>query len=262
MKKSWRYGVAGVVSLMSCLWLPLAGAQAAEWEWTIAPYLWGSDISLDLAANNEPVIGGDVSFSDLLDKIEAAVPVHFEGRAGKPGFFVDVLYLSVGDDSTIPPNPPLPGGTTIHSELDSGFYEAGGLYRFIDDGQALDLLYGARVIDMSQKHDVALPSPSTLTTTIKTSDTLLDGFIGLRYAHSIGDRWDFLIRGDMGAGDTELTWNFIGTFGVRFGTTGTYSMRFGWRYLDVDVETRSTSGIEVETDLVLSGPVVAMVFTL
>ena len=260
MRMSWRYGAAGCVSLMSCLWLPPAGAQAADWEWTIAPYLWGSDISLDLTANNEPVIGGDVAFSDLIDKLEAAFLIHFEGRAGKPGFFVDVLYLSLGDDTTTSPDPPLPGGTMVHSELDSGFYEAGGLYRFIDDGQILDLLYGARVIDMSQEHDVTLPS--TLTTKIETSNTLLDGFVGLRYGHSMGNRWDLEIRGDMGAGDTDLTWNFIGTFGVRFGKTGTYSMRFGWRYLDVDVETRSTSGIDVETDLTLSGPAIAMVFTL
>jgi len=262
MQRPWRYGVAGLVSLMSCLWLPLAGAQAADWEWTIVPYLWGSDISLDLTANDEPVIGGDVAFSDLLDKIEVAVPIHFEGRAGKPGFFVDVLYLSLEDDTTTSPDPPLPGGTMVHAELDSGFYEAGGLYRFIDDGQVLDLLYGARVIDMSQEHDVALPSPSTLTTKIESSETLLDGFVGLRYGRSIGDRWDFEIRGDVGAGDTDLTWNFIGTFGVRFGKTDTYSMRFGWRYLDVDVEVRSTSGVNVETDLTLSGPAVAMVFTL
>jgi len=188
--------------------------------------------------------------------------IHFEGRAEKAGFFVDLLYLDLSDEETTSPGPPLPGGTTVDAALTTGIYEAGGFYRLPGAGRALDLLFGARLLDFEQGFDIALPSPSTVTTTIEQSDSLLDGFVGVRYGHSMGKRWDFVVRADAGAGDTELTWNAVGTVGVRFGETDRYNLRFGWREMEAEIEAESDRGIDLETDLALSGPIIGFVIKL
>jgi hypothetical protein len=246
-------------------WLPLTVAEAADWEWLIAPYVWGSDIGLDLRVNDEPVVGADVSFPDLLDKTEMAGMVHVEGQRGKAGFLVDLLYLSVEDDRTLAPgdsHPALPGGTTIDSELETGIYEAAAIYRFLAEGQVLDGLVGVRIIDLEQQHDVALPPPPAATTTFGGSDTLVDGFVGARYQRPLGGRFSFTLRGDIGTGDTELTWNAIGTLGVRVGETGKYSLQFGWRHMETETEGEARNGADVETELTLTGPIVGFVFKL
>jgi hypothetical protein len=253
--------MAWLAVLAACVWPPASAARAADWEWMITPYLWASGVSLDLTANDEPVIGSDVTFSDLLDKTDFAGEVHFEGRRGKAGFFADALYTSLSEGVTTPANPPLPGGTRVESELDMGLYEGGGFYRLIaGDGRALDLLFGARLLDLELENDVALPSPSTATTTLDLSESLLDGFAGLRYGHALGKRWDFVIRADAGAGDTDLTWNAVGTVGVRFGQTDRYSLRVGWRHTEIELDQESDGGVDLETDLTLSGPAIAFMF--
>jgi hypothetical protein len=248
-----------MASLLICLWLPATVARAADWEWIVAPYVWGSDISLDVTANNEPVLDGDLDFSDLLDKIDFAAMVHFEGSSGKAGFYVDVLALSTSDDQKISANPPLPGGTEVSSDVDTEIYEAGGFYRLLSGDQIFDVLLGARLIEFDQKNDIDLPSPSTLETTVELSKSFLDVVLGARYGRSFGKRWDLVVLGNVSTGDTELTWNALATLGIRLGKTDRYGLRFGWRHMDIDIE-ETDDGVDIETDLVLSGPAAAFTF--
>jgi hypothetical protein len=251
-----------LAALATGLCLPAPETRAADWEWTIAPYLWAADVSLDVTANDEPVIGSDIAFADILDKTELALMAHFEGRTGKTGFFVDALYLSVSDDRTTAPDPPLPGGTRIHAELDMGTYEAGGFYRVLGQGRALDVLLGARLLDVEQAHDIAYPPPSMTMTTVGTSDSLLDAFAGLRYGQPLGGRVNFAVRADVGAGGTDLTWNALGTLGVRLGETGKYNLGFSWKHMDLRMEEVGDNGVLVESDVTFSGPAVSFVIKL
>ena len=47
-----------------------AGAQ--EREWIVAPYLCGADTSLDVLVRDDPALGGALSFSDFVDKLDVA----------------------------------------------------------------------------------------------------------------------------------------------------------------------------------------------
>jgi hypothetical protein len=258
-----RFGVAGTFVLVAIgMLLPGTRADAAEWEWTITPYLFASDIGMDLTANDEPVLGAVITFQDLLDKRELAAMVHFEGRRGKVGFLVDALYLSVSSGRTTTGHPIVPDGTTVDSDIETGIYEAGGFYRMLGEGRAFDLLLGARLIPLQQETHVAFPSPTPIKTTISGSDDVLDGFVGLRYGQPLGGRWDFVIRGDVGAGDSDLAWNAFGALGLRCGKTGKYTLRFGWRQLVVESESESTIGVDIENELTFSGPVVGFAIKL
>jgi hypothetical protein len=83
--------------LLVVAWAVVSGSaiQAEEWEWTVVPYLWAAGAGLDVEVHDEVVLGGDIAFSDLVDKLEIGAMVHVEGRAGKAGFFWDGVYVSL-----------------------------------------------------------------------------------------------------------------------------------------------------------------------
>lgn len=179
-------------------------ASADDWSWSVVPYAWATDIGLDLFVNDDPVVDADVSFSDLMDKRDAAMQLHFEGRRGRGGFFFDLTYLGVSSAQATGARPPLPGGTQIESDLDTTLAEAGGFYRLSGDTHGLELIFGARVLDLDLTMDFALPPPLTGTQRLSGGDTFTDGFAGLRYSTSFAERWKFMARGDVGAGDSDL----------------------------------------------------------
>lgn len=117
MKTVRKSDLFAITLLIGCLGATASPARAADWEWTLAPYLWAPDIALDVTVNGEPVIGGDLAFGDLLDKLDMAALAHFEGRRGKGGFFFDLVYMDLGDTQTTVARPPLPGGTTVTSDI-------------------------------------------------------------------------------------------------------------------------------------------------
>jgi hypothetical protein len=246
---------------MACL-VVLAGAipafsvsaQAAEkWEWDITPYLWASSVSVDVSVDGDPVLGADASFSNLVDKVDLAGMLHFEGRRGKVGFFTEADFFSLTDEQTHSADSPLPGGTQTEANLDLGLYEAGGFHRLKDAVTGLDILYGIRVIDTSQDVTITLPSPISMTVENNSSDTYTDGILGVRYSHPMGKRWYFAIRGDIGGGGTEIAWNGVATFGFQCDQKGKYNLRFGYRYFKTELDS-TQNDVDVESDVALFGP--------
>ena len=117
--------LSAIALLISCLSVPALPARAADWQWTLVPYLWASDIGVDVTVNNEPIIGVDIGFDDILDKTDFASQLHFKGRRGKGGFLLDITFLNLGARQTTVARPPLPGGTQIGSDMKTTLFEAG-----------------------------------------------------------------------------------------------------------------------------------------
>jgi hypothetical protein len=88
-------------------------------------------------------------------------------------------------------------------------------------------------------------------------ETINDLFIGGRYVRKINDKWSFLGRADIGAGDSDLVWNAVLAFDYRF--TRLLSGFAGWRVLDYDVD-RGSGADTFKYDMNHSGPVLALAF--
>ena len=239
----------GIVAIVSCLLLPGGKAEAADnWEWTLVPFFWLADIGVDVVIDDTPVLGLDIKATDLIDKVEMVFSGRFEGRRGRGGFFVDLTYMSLSDSLT------LPDGPSIDADLSQTLFEGGGFYRLKDESSGLDLLVGVRVFEIDSVMDIGLGDELT---TVDSTTTQVDGFIGLRYVGPIGKKWSYALRGDIGAGDTELSLNALVGFGYEVGQTGKYSLVFGWRHLQF--ETEETEGsTKVTSDMSLSGPGVGL----
>jgi hypothetical protein len=235
-------------------------APDSKWEWTIAPYVWGAGVKLDVEANGNLVLGGDATFPDILDKLDIAGMLHFEARHGKAGLLADALYLSLSDESTSSGNAPIPNGTLADTNLKMGIYELGGFYRPGGGKSGFDFLFGARDVDASQTTDVTFPGPLGLTTSFDGSKNYLDVFAGARVIAPIGRRWNFIARGDVAGGGTDITWNGVASFGFSFDKAGKYTLQAGYRYMRLELGKTTDRGTDITNTVTLSGPVVGFGF--
>lgn len=246
-------------TLLILLALPgFASALHAQssWQWEITPYLWGSDIGLDVSINDEPVLGGTVSFSDLVDKLDFAFSLHTEGMKGSNGILIDFMWIDLGDRVTSDGSggAPVPPGTQLKTDVETLLLELGGIYD-PGDGEGFALLYGARITDVTQKFDITLPLPMGPSTRVDTASTLIDGFIGGRYTGQISESWGWRLRGDIGAGDSDAVLNAVLGFAWAFGQNGKYGLNFAYRYMNMEFGETS-DGVNVETEMEFSGPMV------
>ncbi len=252
--------LTGLVVVAGFALLSPSRSQAAEkWEWDITPYLWAAGVRVDVSVDGDPVLGADASFSELLDDLDVAGMLHFEGRHGKAGFFTDAIFISLSDDQTRSADPPLPGGTQTDAELELGIYEAGGFYRASGKESGFDFLYGLRFLDYDQDLSVTIPPPVSATTRADTSSLYTDGIIGVRYSMPLGKRWYFAIRGDVGAGGTQIAWNGVTAFGFKCDQKGKYRVVGGYRYFKVELDDEH-DGVDVDSDVTMKGPFVGFTF--
>ena len=254
-RRTWIPALAFLVSAT----LSPEAAGAADWEWTLTPYLWGAGAKMDVETRGDPVINADASFPEILDKTDMAAMIHFEGRTGKWGFHVDGFYLDLGGDTTIDDSPRLPPGTDAHSDLSLLIAEGGATWRPGGPAHGFDLIFGVREIDLDLKVDLDIPAPVSNETRLGGSRRFTDGLVGARWSHRFDGRWSITLRGDVATGGTEFTWTAIARMGVRLDEAARYTLRFGYRHMAIASEN-DDGDVRTETDLALSGAIVGLTF--
>ena len=80
--------------------------------------------------------------------------------------------------------------------------------------------------------------------------------VGGRYTHLFNDRWLFNVRADMGAGDTESSWNASQGLAGNSAAISTMRVLFGWRHMEFEVEESGR-----ETDVTFDGPIAGVLFS-
>jgi hypothetical protein len=240
-------------------------ALAAELEWTIAPYLWVSDVAMDLTINGEPALGTSVPFKDLIDKLDTAFMGHAEARGDRFGGFFDMIYIDLSDGQTIPVGPggPILGDLVVDAELKLELYELGGLYRIgrPEPGKAeFDILLGVRQIDMGMNLNITLPGPAGTQLSPRIDASKTDIFAGVRVIGKFNERWGYKAKADLGGGGSDGTLNLLATVGYTFGQTGLFSLDLGYRYMTIELSNSEGGGVTTESEITLSGPLIGFIF--
>ena len=255
------------LALLICI-AALAGASnshAQALEWQVAPYLWAANVGLDMDINGDPVLGVDVPFNDLVDKLDGAFMLHAEVRGPKFGAFADIISLKLADSgiTSVGPGGPLLGDLITETELQLGLFEIGGLYRFgeaVPGSVAIDVLLGIRLVDVDQSVNITLPDPAETMINRTPNVSEVDFVMGARAIGKFTDRWGYRVRADYGTGGTDGTFNFIGTVGYTFGETGLFTLDFGYRHLQMELSKGLENGAVSSSDITFSGPLVGLVF--
>ncbi len=246
--------LAAAIALAAC-----GTAHADEWRWSVTPYLWATDVGIDVALRDRTLVDATIPFEDLLEDLDSAALVRVEAMRGEHGLALDLFDVGLEDAA----RRPLPDGSGAELSLDAGIgmtlFDLAGVYDPEGDGEGLAFLYGARLLN--QREDITAeldaggePAESRR---FESDDTYVDGLLGLRYAGTLPGRWDYEVAADVSAGGTELTWSVAPAIGYAFGAHEQYRVTAGYRHLAIDLD----SGPAVDLDMTLSGFLVGFRFS-
>jgi hypothetical protein len=263
-------GGAAALLLGAAASLPFAAqAQADGWQFRASIYGYFPSIE---GASGFPSGGGgptlDVDASEILDALKFTFMGTFEARKGRWGVFTDLIYLDVGDtqrgsrDFTVG-GAAIPAGVTADLELDlkSWVWTVAGLYSLADTPyNSTDLLFGARMVDLTQTLDWSLSGslgasglPGRAGRS-ELSGTHWDAIVGLKGVATLdaGRRWVLPYYVDVGSGQSRLTWQALAGIGYSFDRA---TMTVAWRHLEYDFD----SGKNLK-DIRFSGPFFGLTF--
>jgi len=158
----------------------------------------------------------------------------------------DVIYLDV----EFSPNKPLILGLVLRDlRVRAWVVTPKVTYTVLQsDRWYLDLLAGARYLylktDLLRNNLLGVPVLKT------DSGHVWDGIVGTRGKMKFDQNWYLPFHFDVGAGDTELTWQAFAGVGYNFGT---WDLVAGYRYLEWDFDDDDTGGGTLN-ELNMSGP--------
>jgi hypothetical protein len=228
-------------------------AAAGDTEWLLAPYGWLPTVDVDQTFDDGSGGGGGSSGAEVLSKLDFAAMLRAEVARGRWGAMFDYIHVSLADQTTLSPLPAI--SIDIDGDLDLNVLELGTFYRVSGEARGIDLMLGVRRIDVDL--GLVLTRQDLQPRPLDVSAEVEDLFLGARYRHPFGKRWDFSLRGDYGFGDSDGTVNLLAGIGVRFNDT--FGMKFGYRHADIELEVE-VEGAPETMEIVLSGPYVGLLF--
>ena len=137
----------------------------------------------------------------------------------------------------------------LDTDTEVSLVEVAGLWAIgNEETTRIEIIFGVRVLDVElelELETIARAPPAVSSHSL--SETLIDGMVGLRHIQRFGERWLLSARGDVAAGDTNLTWNASLNIGYKLGPG---VIVLGYRYMNVDFK-----GMDLlEPDLIVQGP--------
>jgi hypothetical protein len=232
-RKTWSTAAwAGALSFASAN----VAAAADEWQYSGTLYVWAAGIK------GETVRGADVDvgFDTLINNLNMAFMGAFEARRGRWSVLADVVYLNVGasDSASVPVT--LPRGAVVNVDVDAGVESRGwvlnllGAYNVISTPQgSLDVLAGARYMELSLDFDLGLSADQlSVAKSVSADQTSWDGVVGVKGRVTLGDRWYLPYYLDVGAGQSDLTWQAFAGVGYSFdwGDVSLVYRKISWDY--------------------------------
>lgn len=243
-------------ALLLCVGLLLQGTgpvsaqesgSADPWKFKAALYLWGAAIDGTTRGGNE----FDASFSDIWDNLDFAFMGAFEARNGKWSAAADVIYMDVSADraGTIGPR-----SAPVSADLDLtgwvlNFQGARNVYE--EDYASVDVLLGARYLDLESKLTATLPGPLGQPTS-KASGDVWDAIVGVKGQINVTKSWFLPYHLDIGTGQSNVTWQLLGGVGYAFERV---DLILAYRYM-----AWSFDSDDQLDDLNFSGPLFGAVF--
>ena len=262
-------GTLAAVLLALALPMPAAAQTVEPWNFQGSVYAYLPTISGSTVFPYSGASGGVAVDADtILDNLKFTFMGSLEARRGNWGVFTDVVYMDVGDSRSDYRQlniggVPLPGGASgqVDFDLKGWVWTLGGTWALSAGPAAtLDLLAGVRLLDIEQTlaWDVtgnvgAIPLPARAGQAVAGLSNW-DAVVGMkgRLALGAGSKWFAPYYVDVGAGDSNLTWQAMGGIGYGFSWG---DVVLSWRYLDYDMKADD----RVQS-LNFNGPAIAAVF--
>jgi hypothetical protein len=259
--------------------VPVATVTAKDdtdkWTVSIQPYIWFPSIDTTLkyvtlpnGSTGQPEISVDAD--DLLESLNMAALLTTEFRKGKWSITTDLIYMDASAEDARVENINF-GGNRVSTTVDSGsevgiksfVATVGGGYQVIDEKyMKMDVIAGFRYLWLEAELDwnltAAVTGPSAGQTFARTGSHSEDGdvwngIVGVKGRFQLGNsNWFIPFYADIGAGDSDLTWQVFSALGYSFGS---WDIKLGYRHMEFD----SDEDALIE-NLSFSGPIIGAQF--
>ncbi|MGL4966812.1 MAG: hypothetical protein ACRC67_36665 [Inquilinus sp.] len=259
VRRALAIGVVTGVLWCAAFGVPAAAQDAASpaittagpWFVRITPYAWLPSVSGSTRATRRiPSLSTDKSFSDILSNLDFAGMIVGTVRYDRIGLLVDLDYVSLGVDGTMPG----PFRTKYQVDMQALLATVGATARVVDEPKlGVDLLVGARIVALSIDSDLRGQGPLDRSRSSNSSATIIDGIVGVRAGVELGDGFSLIGYADIGAGNSDLTWQVLGA--VEYSFSNSVSGAIGYRYLGYDF-----GGHAPLDDMALYGPIAGVNF--
>lgn len=242
-----------VIGLVAGLVPGRASAQSGGGlQWSITPYIWGTQTSIDLAFRDREIASGEISFRDLIDMMDGAFMVHVETGKGHWSGFADLTYLKISDQDTRTLGPQ-GRELTIDSESEQVFLDAAIAYWPGGQDSGLSVFGGLRYTGLDDRFKFSIGS--TEISDVRSDKNYSDALLGVRYRWGMTPRWDLLLHADGSFGSSEGTWMLRGLLGYTVGKRQMNRILFGYQYKQAEFEDG-----DVKLDITYKGPLAGFNF--
>ncbi len=204
-------------------------ADLDEWKFMAQAYFWGASI------NGSTVSGSDIDIDidDLVDDLNLGFMGTLGASKGKWSVLVDTIYLDVSDNKNT-----LISGVGVNANLDLKGWVVTPLvgYQVYEAGETtVNVIAGARYLNLSADVDLrnADPNSTRFNRSISDSGGNWDGIIGIKGDLFLNDNWFIPFYADIGAGNSEFTWQASAGLGYRFER---FDVLAAYRYLSWDFD--------------------------
>lgn len=225
-----------------------AAAPSGAWQNEIGLYAAGVGMS-GQAAIGSLGVKVDLSFSEILDQMEAAGMVAYDGHGERWGAMANLNYVGLAATKD------LPLGGTAEADVDQTLFDAEATRRF---AKGLQYYFGARVVDVNTHLELRPAAGADRRDHVR--QTWVDPLVGLRYETPLGKRWRFVGRADIGGFDvgSHLAWQVLTHFDWKLSSH--VGADFGYVLLDIDYHDGQGRDF-FKYDIRSEGPVAALTFT-
>ena len=236
--------------LAAVLLFPATEARAQGWRWTLTPYVWTTDVGMDVKLKDKSIVSETIAFTDLIEDLDAAMQIRIEGQNGAHGIFADLFFVGLSKEAQ---RFQLPNGTTgtIAPSMRMSILDAAGTFNPRGNQQGFTLLYGTRIMVERVEIETTFDAPpsTSIPASQDTKDTLVDALIGARYSRRLFSRWSVTAHADASAGATEYTWSAGSDLAYNFGAADRFAITAGYRRMDVQFK----SELPIENRMTMSG---------
>jgi opacity protein-like surface antigen len=242
--KAWVLGGAIVAALGAVPATAQAQAAASPgggWSFEFTPYLWGAAMSGSVGVGPLEDVAVDMSFSDILDNLDAGLMGALEARNGRWGLLFDAIYMKLEDSATASRTGAGPIGATASAsaqlKVAQTVFAAAVAYRAIEGRSPLDVIGGVRYakIEADARIDASFYAQSG-TVAVGAEKDWVDPYVGVRAQHALAERWTLVGYADVGGFGvgSEFTWQAAA--GVNYEFSKAIVGKLGYRYLYVDYD--------------------------
>lgn len=251
MRDTAVLAIAGLGATMS---QGSAAADTDAWQYEVTPYFLaaGLDGEVGIRGVTSDI---DVPFSDVWDSLDAGFMGVFAARNGPWSFGLEAVYFKLEDEGAKTVTGPF-GQVSVAGALDvstaMSIYQGSVGYRLLDTSSTLDLVGALRYSKLEVDADVKIATvPAVVfpggSTSTDGSESWTDAVVGLLALVPVAKNWNLLGYADVGAGGSDLTYQFIA--GANWAFSDRFTAKAGYRYMYWDYENDG-----VVWDMTASGP--------